>query len=92
MRILTYILLLLPVSLSAGPYIELGVGKNGLNQRWEGSDSMGCYFGLGYNHRWQDYEIDAAWRHSSQCTRGDGFDEREEDSLDSIGVYGRYYF
>jgi hypothetical protein len=88
-----YLLLLFPLTCNAGFYAEIGLGKNGLFQDWEGSDSVACMLGFGYTRGInQNIEIDLSYRHHSQCTRGEGFDDREEDTLDSVGVYLRYNF
>lgn len=70
----------------AGFYIEAGIGKNGLNQDWwKGRESTACYIGAGYIWRQGDgLSVSVNWDHDSQCTRGDGFDERDEDSNDSV--------
>jgi hypothetical protein len=75
-------------------YVEIGVGKNDVFDvnGWEGRESTACMGGFGWMHRKEQWAIDINYRHSSQCTRGNGFDSRDENTLDNIGVYGRYYF
>lgn len=77
-----------------GFYLQLGIGKNDVfdTNEWVGRESMGCSAGGGYVFAWPDWEIDAGFVHYSQCTRGNGFDNRYEDALDSIYISGRYYF
>ena len=77
----------------AGAFVELGIGKNGLLQTWEGSDSTACMFGAGYQKMiTEDVEVEVAYQHFSQCTRGLPFDSRSEDTLDSVGVWVRWHF
>lgn len=88
-----FILMLFTSIADADFYLELGVGKNGLlQQEWVARDSTACMFGAGYI--WQPAKrhiVDFSYRHNSQCTVGNGFDEREEDANDSVGIYYRYY-
>lgn len=78
-----------------GFYIEAGVGKNDIFDKndWEGRESAGCTFALGYvyslNSSWY---IDGRFSHFSQCTRGNGFDDRSEMTADNFYLNIRYYF
>jgi hypothetical protein len=74
-------------------YLELGIGKNDIFDvnDWEGRESTACMFGAGWTTRKDQWQYDITFRHHSQCTRGEGFDSRDEDTLDSIGVFFRYY-
>ena len=76
-----------------GFYAEIGIGKNGLFQDWWlGRYDVGCYAGAGYSWDVDKFTFDLSYRHSSQCDRGQGYDDRIESVNDSIGLYGRYYF
>jgi hypothetical protein len=82
------------VSSHAGEfYLELGVGKNDIfgENDWIGRESTACMFGAGWATRKDQWQYDFTFRHHSQCTRGEGFDSRDEDTLDSIGLFIRYY-
>ena len=90
-----YLILVLLLSGCTGRfYAGVGVGKNGVMDynNWEGRESTACTAEAGYAWRRPDYDIDLGWAHYSQCTRGDMFDDREEDTLDSVTINGRYYF
>lgn len=75
-------------------YFEIGVGKNGINNPdWLGNDSTGCMFGGGYEYTYaQRHVLSVSYRHASQCTRGEGFDDRLESYNDSVGVYYKIKF
>ena len=96
MRVLLSCLCLLACSGSLaneGFYVELGIGKNGIYQEnWLGREDIGCYAGFGYAKDIGSFTLDASYRHSSQCDRGRGYDDRDESINDSFGLYGRYYF
>lgn len=79
-------------SAQAGFYVEAGIGKNGLAQDyWIARDSTACMVGFGYVHRFDNYwTLDGSYRHNSQCTVGQGFDERPENVNDSVGIYIRH--
>ena len=71
----------------AGFYLEIGVGKNDVlnKNNWLGRESLGCFAAGGYVWRLEKgYSLDLSFTHHSQCTRGDGFDDREEQTLDAI--------
>lgn len=75
-----------------GFYLEIGAGKNGLFQEeWLGRSNIGCYAGAGYVRDIGQWSIDLSYRHISQCDRGNGYDDKDETSNDSVGIYGRYY-
>jgi hypothetical protein len=81
------------VSANSGFYFELGTGKNGLHQdNWLGREDIGCYTGAGYVRNFGPWALDLSYRHASQCNRGQGYDDRDESTNDSLGLYGRYYF
>ena len=95
-RIALFIAIILLLALlheaKAGWYVEGGIGKNGLfSNDWEGRDSTACMLGAGYAGSFTEHtKYDIGWAHYSQCTRGQGFDSRPEDSLDSIIIKLRY--
>lgn len=81
------------VKANEGFYLELGAGKNGLNQAyWLGREDIGCFAGAGYAKDFGQWTIDLAYRHASQCNRGQGYDDRGETNNDSAGIYARYFF
>lgn len=86
------VLLLFTCSANAGPYIEIGVGKNGVRQdEWGGRDRTGGWLGFGYVwHPSLEWEIDLGWDHMSQPALGDPFNGKKEDSNDSITLQIRY--
>ena len=95
MRYLIILLLSFSAHAHEGFYIEAGVGKNDVlnKNNWTGRESMGCSMGAGFVYAPYPYlHFDAGFIHYSQCTRGNGFDDRIEDHLDSIYISGRYYF
>ena len=94
MFFLCFVLIMFADKCQAEFYIELGVGKNDIFDKddWEGRESTACMGGLGWITRKNSWSMEIAYRHNSQCTRGNGFDSREESHLDSAGVFVRYYF
>ncbi len=95
MFLIMFSLFMLAESCQAGEwYIEAGVGKNDIfdKEEWEGRESMACMLGAGWETRKGPWKWELAYRHHSQCTRGNGFDSRGESQLDSAGLFVRYYF
>lgn len=77
-----------------GFYLELGIGKNDVfgENDWIGRDSAGCNLGGGFIYApTPRTQIDLGFSHYSQCTRGNGFDNRSEDDLDVIYLKGRFF-
>lgn len=78
-----------------GFFVEVGVGKNGLqsSNRWEDMGGAGCYFGLGYAGDFtKSLTYEVAWRHTSQCETDVPDDGLIESNNDNIAIYGRYWF
>lgn len=93
--VLVLIAIFHPANGHEGLYLELGIGKNDIfdENEWIGRESTGCNFGGGFVYAFkQQYQLDFNFSHYSQCTRGEGFDNRSESALDVFYIKGRYFF
>ena len=76
------------VDVYAGPYVEVGVGINGLrdNNQWEDGNELGTNWGAGYMWHINQWTIDAGYQHYSQY----GFVSEYESTLDAANLTLRY--
>ena len=83
------IIVLLLTGCSGRFYAGAGLGKNGLqSEDWAGRDALACTAEAGYLWRNTNHDIDLGWSHYSQCN----VKTKDESTLDSVTLSGRYYF
>jgi len=77
----------------AGPYVEIGLGINGLNPAndWDDCNTAGANLGAGYMwHLDDNWIVDLGYQHYSQYLCGPPLDDQGESNLDSINITLRY--
>ena len=75
----------------AGPYLEVGVGKNtnlsGCSICWEDSGGLGTLLGGGYKYQHnQHISTVVHWTHLSQINKGPPLSKDKESSVDHLGI------
>ena len=95
--VLCIVTILLMARAEAGPYVELGAGKNfnafghspGL--AWDDADAVGAHIAAGYTfHHNSKWSTSLHWTHTSQWTAGWPVNGDPESTVDHIGVKVRY--
>lgn len=75
-------------------YIQIHMGKTLRSTTaggWQGQDDVACMVRVGWKYGSRSYFTwGVEYDHHSQCFLGEPFNDREEDSLDAITVYGEY--
>ena len=81
----------------AGPYVEVGAGKNfhafghteGLE--WDDADAVGAHIAAGYTfHHNNKWSTSIHWTHVSQWNAGWPVNNKGESTVDHVGVKVRY--
>jgi hypothetical protein len=75
----------------AGPYVEVGVGNNtnlsGCSECWNDGGGTGALLGMGYIHHVSpEVSLVVHWTHFSQWEIGAPFNNKDESSIDHLGL------
>lgn len=95
-RMIKYLPLLICTSVWAGPYVEAGVGFNGINEAndWDDCNDLGANIGLGYMWHLDNWTMDLGYQHYSQWMCGPPFSDYEdgkvESNFDAVNLTVRY--
>jgi len=100
--VLIFLLILLSIAgeVQAGPFVEIGAGKNqsfgNKAYEWNDNNSVGAFIGIGYQWREQWWllggEPSLQWNHLSHWNSGPPFTDESESSADFIGAKVRWEF
>lgn len=93
----TWLMIAFTHTAEAGPYVELGAGKN-LNAfghsyglAWDDADAIGAHIAAGYTfHHNSKWSTSIHWTHTSQWNAGWPVNTASESTVDHIGVKVRY--